>query len=67
MFTEGRKRKEITTLMFTDSGLPMFIEGGEKRHIITLTFTNSELPTFTKGSKKITITNFHCRFPTNFH
>ena len=30
MFTEGRKRKEITIPTFTDGDLPTFIEGNKK-------------------------------------
>ena len=38
-FTEGRKRKEISTPTFTDGELT--------------TFTDGNLPTFTEGRKKI--------------
>ena len=48
--TEGRKRKEITTLMFNDGELPTFTEGREKK---SSTFTDDELPTFTEGGEKI--------------
>ena len=49
-FNEGRKRKGITTPMFTDGELPTFIECREKK---SLTFTDNELPAFTEGREKI--------------
>ena len=65
MFTEGRKRKDITTPTFTDDELATFTEGellmfieGRKNRII-LTFTEGEVPMFTEGRKRKYNTNVH--------
>ena len=48
--TGGRKRKEITTLMFTDGGRPTVAKGRDKK---SLTVTDDELRAFTEGREKI--------------